>query len=315
VILAEAGKKDPTAPIIVIAMVTINGFLCFTQEQRSSKAAEKLKAMVKTTTCVLRDGERLEVPVSEVVIGDIVCLAAGDMLPADVRILTSKDLFVSESQLTGESNPVEKISAAQKFDSVNSSELPNLAFMGSNVISGSATAVVAAIGDETRFGSVAKSLAAKRPPTSFEKGVNSTSWLLIRFMAIMVPIVFVVNGVTKGVILGGGGEAWVDALLFGLAVAVGLTPETLPMIVTAGLARGAVRMSKNKAVVKNINSIQNFGAVDVLCTDKTGTLTEDEIALEKYLDIHGNSDARILRHAFLNSYFQTGVKTSWTRRF
>jgi len=300
--------QDPTAVIIVATMVMISGILRFVQETRSNNAADKLKAMIKTTTCVLRDGEKVEIPLSDVVVGDIICLSAGNMIPADLRILSSKDLFVSESSLTGESNPVEKINAAQKFDHENSLDLPNLAFMGSNVVSGTATAMVIAIGDNTHFGSFAKLLTHRRTPTSFDKGINSVSWLLIRFMCIMVPIVFFVNGFTKGILMGDGTDAWIQALMFGLAVAVGLTPEMLPMIVTTGLAKGAVRMAKKKTFVKNLNSIQNFGAIDILCTDKTGTLTEDEIALERYLNISGQPDGRVLRHAFLNSYFQTGMK-------
>ncbi|MCL2751556.1 MAG: magnesium-translocating P-type ATPase [Firmicutes bacterium] len=305
---AFGAEPDITAVVIVLVMVTVSGVLRFVQETRSNTAAEKLKAMINTTTCVLRGGERREVPLAEVVTGDIICLSAGDMIPADVRILSSKDLFVSESSLTGESNPVEKIGAAQTFKHKNATGLPNLAFMGSNVVSGSANCMAVCIGDNTHFGTLARSLTEKRDPTSFEKGVNSVSWVLIRFMLVMVPVVFFANGFFKGVIAGGGGRSWVDALMFGLAVAVGLTPEMLPMIVTAGLAKGAYQMARKKTVVKNLNSIQNFGAIDVLCTDKTGTLTQDEIALEKYLDIHGQSDARVLRHAFLNSYFQTGMK-------
>ncbi|MDR2978261.1 MAG: magnesium-translocating P-type ATPase [Rickettsiales bacterium] len=311
IIPAAQGKVEDIDPFgfsIIIIMVSLSGVLRFLQETRSSKAAERLQAMIKTTTCVLREGQRIEVEIEEVVVGDIVCLSAGDMIPADVRILSSKDLFLGESSLTGESNPVEKTSSPQNFDHTNSLILPNLAFMGTSVISGHAVALVIAVGDQTHFGDVAKTLVAKRPKTSFDKGVNSISWLLIRFMSIMVPIVFVINGLTGGIIMGKGGEAWVESLMFGLAVAVGLTPEMLPMIVTAGLAKGAVKMSKQKTIVKSLNSIQNFGAMDILCTDKTGTLTKDEIELEKYLDINGKEDLRILRKAFLNSYYQTGLK-------
>ncbi|MCL1901381.1 MAG: magnesium-translocating P-type ATPase, partial [Firmicutes bacterium] len=308
VIFAEPGEQDFTQVIIVFAMVTISGILRFVQETKSSKAADELKAMIKTTTCVLRAGEgKIEIPLSDVVVGDIIYLAAGDMIPADVRILTCKDLFVSESSLTGESNPVEKVSAAQNFKHTNSLELSNLAFMGTNVVSGSASCIAIAVGDDTHFGTIAASLTQKKEATSFEKGINSVSWVLIRFMMIMVPVVFLVNGIVKG-LLWQQEDSWIQALLFGLSVAVGLTPEMLPMIVTTGLAKGAVRLSKKKTVVKNINSIQNFGAMDILCTDKTGTLTMDEIVLEAYLDIHGNPDLRILRHAFLNSHFQTGMK-------
>jgi Mg2+-importing ATPase len=306
--LADGEEADPIGFVILICMVTASGTLRLVQDTRSAKASEKLQAMVKITTCVVRDGVKIEIPLEDVVLGDIVYLASGDIIPADLRILACKDLFVGESSLTGESEPVEKTAESMTFDHMNPLELDNLAFMGTNVVSGAATAIVVATGDYTQFGSIARTLVGKRAKTSFDIGVNSVSWVLIRFMALMVPTIFVVNGITKGAILGGGGPAWVDALMFGLAVAVGLTPEMLPMIVTAGLARGAVKMSKKKTIVKSINSIQNFGAMDILCTDKTGTLTEDEIALEYYLDANGNEDNRILRHAFINSYHQTGVK-------
>jgi Mg2+-importing ATPase len=300
-ILADAQDKDLTAVIIVVTMVTISGILRFVQESRSDKAAEHLKAMIHTTTCALRAEQgRIEIPLAEVVVGDIVCLGAGDMIPADVRILTCKDLFVGQSSLTGESQPVEKFNKPLEFSHNNPLELNNLAFMGSNVVSGSATGIVIATGDETVFGGIAKSLDEVKVITSFEKGVNSVSWVLIRFMMIMVTIVFFLNGLTTG--------DWLNSLLFGLAVAVGLTPEMLPMIVTTNLAKGAVNMAKKKTVIKNLNSIQNFGAIDVLCTDKTGTITQDKIVLERYLDIHGGTDLRVLRHAYLNSYFQTGLR-------
>ena len=313
VILEETGSRDYSGALIVFAMVTMSGTLSFYQDMRQSKAAEKLKSLIITTTCVIRNKIRIEIPIGEIVVGDIICLSAGDMVSADMRVLTSKDFFISESSLTGESNPVEKKSDIERFDHMNSLELTNLVFMGSNVISGSATCLVITIGNDTHLGHIAKTLTTKKTATSFEKGVSSVSWLLIRFMAIMVPVVFVINGLTKGVVLGVGAPAWSQALLFGLAVAVGLTPEMLPMIVTAGLAKGSVRLSKKKTIVKNINSIQNFGAIDILCTDKTGTLTEDEIALEKYLNINAKEDKRILRHAFLNSYYQTGVKNIMDR--
>ena len=310
VIFAETfgETRDPTSVIIVVAMVFLSGLMRFAQETRSGNAAAKLKAMVKTTTCIIRNGEKVECPLEEVVVGDIIVLAAGDIIPADVRILSSKDLFISQSSLTGESNPVEKVNTTQSEDKKNALELPNLAFMGSNVISGSATAIVIATGDRTHFGALAKSLTGRRVPTNFDKGVSAVSWLLIRFMCAMVPIVFLINGITKGVIFHGGADAWLDALMFSLAIAVGLTPEMLPMIVTTGLAKGAIRMSHKKVVVKNLNAIQNFGAIDILCTDKTGTLTQDEIVLERYLDVNGSEDQRILKHAYLNSYFQTGMK-------
>ncbi|HIU59425.1 MAG TPA: magnesium-translocating P-type ATPase, partial [Candidatus Scatosoma pullistercoris] len=239
-----------------------------------------------------------EIPPEEIVAGDIVWLSAGDIVPADVRILSAKDLFVSQSALTGESEPVEKQAACA--DSGTVVEMSDLAFMGSTVISGSAKAVAVAVGRDTIMGGMAKELSAKPPKTGFEKGVNSVSWVLIRFMLVMVPVVLFLNGFTKG--------DWPEALLFSVSVAVGLTPEMLPMIVTANLAKGAVTMGRKKVIIKKLNAIQNLGAIDVLCTDKTGTLTQNRVVLEAFLDIHGNEDKRVLRHAFLNSYFQTGLK-------
>lgn len=287
--------------VIIVVMVLISGILRFIQEARSGNAAEKLLSMITTTCTVSRnENKNIEIPIEELVVGDIIHLSAGDMIPADVRIIEAKDLFVSQSAITGESEPVEKISkiCIEKTDSIT--EYKNIAFMGSNVISGSATAVVIAVGDNTIFGSMASTISEEPVETSFTKGVNSVSWVLIRFMLIMVPIVFVVNGITKG--------DWVSAFLFGISIAVGLTPEMLPMIVTTCLAKGAVSMSKKKTIVKNLNSIQNFGAMDILCTDKTGTLTMDKVVLEYHLDVTGKEDARVLRHAYLNSYFQTGYK-------
>ena len=310
VVYPAPGEKDPTAVIIVVTMVLVSGMLRFVQELRSGGEAERLSEMVETTVAVARRyededteetfSEKRELPMDEVVVGDVVHLAAGDIIPADIRILQAKDLFISQSSLTGESEPVEKFGAAQKGKPINPLDLNNLAFMGCTVISGSATALVLAVGDDTVFGGIAGQLQAKTQPTSFEKGVSSVSWLLIRFMFVMVPVVLFVNGFTK--------QDWLQAFLFALSVAVGLTPEMLPMIVSANLAKGASSMSKVKVIVKEINSIQNFGAMDILCTDKTGTLTQDRIVLEYHLDIHGNSDPRVLRHAFLNSYYQTGLK-------
>lgn len=299
VILQDASQRSFSTIIVITSMVTISGLLRFIQEMRSNNSAEKLKAMVKTMATVEREGKK-EIPLSDIVPGDIVYMAAGDMIPADIRVISSKDLFVSQSALTGESEPVEKYGSNTKQTSKNPLEFSNLGFMGSNVISGSATGVVLATGDYTFFGSMAKSITGKKVVTSFEKGINSVSWVLIRFMMFMVPVVFFINGFTKG--------NWLQAFLFALSVAVGLTPEMLPMIVTTNLAKGAVRMARKKTVVKSLNSIQNFGAMDVLCTDKTGTLTQDKVVLEYHLDIHGNEDKRVLRHAFLNSYFQTGLK-------
>ena len=301
IILAEPGEADPLTVVIIMTMVLISGVLRFVQETRSGNAADKLLKMIKTTTNVQRiETGNAEIPLEEVVVGDIVHLAAGDMIPADMRIIQAKDLFVSQSALTGESVAVEKIPGAVSMEYDTLAEYPNLAFMGSNVISGSAAGVVVATGDDTIFGDMAKNVSDKPVQTNFEKGVNSVSWLLIRFMLVMVPIVLFVNGFTKG--------DWMQATLFALSVAVGLTPEMLPMIVTTCLAKGAVAMSKEKTIIKNLNSIQNLGSIDILCTDKTGTLTQDKVALQYHLNIHGDEDTRVLRHAFLNSYYQTGLK-------
>ena len=301
IILAEPGEADPITVIIIMTMVLISGLLRFVQETRSGNAAEKLLKMIKTTTCVQRQGAgKEEIPLEKVVVGDIVHLAAGDMIPADMRIIHAKDLFISQSALTGESVAVEKIPNAVTGPIDAITECPNLAFMGSNVISGSASGVVIAAGDDTIFGDMAKNISEKPVQTSFEKGVNSVSWLLIRFMLVMVPIVLFINGFTKG--------DWWEAALFAISIAVGLTPEMLPMIVTTCLAKGAVAMSKEKTIIKNLNSIQNLGSMDILCTDKTGTLTRDKVVLQYHLNIHGEEDARVLRHAFLNSHYQTGLK-------
>lgn len=309
-VLAPPGDKELHTVIIIFVMITLSGLMRFIQEARSEKAAEKLNEMVETTIAVQRRNldqqansyvsEKWEIALNKIVVGDLIYLAAGDMIPADVRIVRAKDLFIAQSSLTGESEPVEKFATPVADNSGNPLEINNLAFMGSNVVSGSALAIVITVGSDTLFGTIAKDLTAKKPPTSFEKGVNSVSWVLIRFMLVMVPCVFFINGFTKG--------EWIQSFAFALSVAIGLTPELLPMIVSANLAKGAVAMSKKHVIVKDINSIQNFGAMDVLCTDKTGTLTQDKIILEYYLDIHGNDDMRILRHAFLNSYHQTGLK-------
>lgn len=291
---------DCLTVVIILTMVFLSGTLRFVQESRSGNAAEKLLAMITTTCTVTRKGQEMaEIPLDEVVVGDIVHLSAGDMLPADVRILDAKDLFVSQASLTGESEPIEKIPMVNETrDAIT--DYTNIAFMGSNVISGSASAVVVTVGDHTLFGSMASEVAHEAVETSFSKGVNAVSWVLIRFMLVMVPLVFVANGITKG--------DWLSAFLFGISIAVGLTPEMLPMIVTTCLAKGAVSMSKKQTIVKNLNSIQNFGAIDILCTDKTGTLTQDKVVLEYHLNVNGEDDLRVLRYAYLNSYFQTGYK-------
>src|SRR6185503_1113230 len=303
-----ADDSDLTGPIIIAAMVGISVVLTFTQEYRSSRAAEELKAMVRNTATVTRqasDGhsEQIEVPVGELVVGDIVHLGAGDMVPADLRLLSAKDLFISQAILTGESLPVEKAAPVHVHGETtagNPLDLPTIGYMGTNVISGTASAVVVATGARSYLGSLAHSMTGQRVQTSFDRGVNSVSWLLIRFMAVMVPIVFLINGLDK--------HNWTEAFLFALSVAVGLTPEMLPLIVTANLAKGALAMSKRKVVVKRLNAIQNFGAMDVLCTDKTGTLTLDKIVLERHLDLDGEESDEALEYGYLNSRFQTGLK-------
>lgn len=301
VIIQKPQDRDYTTVIVISTMVMLSALLRFVQEFRSNQAAEKLKSMVKTTATVTRAEGKLEIDIKELVPGDIIQLSAGDMIPSDVRILQSKDLFVSQSMLTGEAIPVEKtenavIGAARQ----SPLELTNICFMGTNVVSGTAMAVVVNTGADTYFGSLSKSLVGKRAETSFDKGVNSVSWLLIRFMLVMVPLVFLINGFTK--------HDWLQALLFGISIAVGLTPEMLPMIVTANLAKGAVNMSKRKVVVKRLNAIQNIGAMDVLCTDKTGTLTMDKIVLERHLNVFGHEDNEVMKWAYLNSFHQTGLK-------
>ena len=311
VVQVFATPDDMSGPIIIAVMVAISVLLNFTQEFRSSRAAENLKAMVRNTATVTRkasDGhsEQIEVPVVELVAGDIVHLGAGDMVPGDLRLLTAKDLFISQAILTGESLPVEKSAPArvsdgssqQKYDSPL--ELPTVCYMGTNVISGTAAAVVVATGSRSYLGSLAHSMSGQRVQTSFDRGVKSVSWLLIRFMAVMVPVVFLINGLDK--------HNWTEAFLFALSVAVGLTPEMLPLIVTANLSKGALAMSRRKVVVKRLNAIQNFGAMDVLCTDKTGTLTLDKIVLERHLDLDGEESDEALEFGYLNSRFQTGLK-------
>jgi Mg2+-importing ATPase len=313
----QSGEEtELTGVIIILTMVTLSGLLRFWQEYRTNKAAEALKSMVRTTATVLRRSSysahplTLEVPIRELVPGDIIQLSAGDMVPADVRLIASRDLFISQAILTGEAIPIEKYDAmgnvAQKSSEGEVSsenallELSNICLMGTNVASGTATAVVVATGGRTYFGSLAKSIVGSRAQTAFDRGVNSVSWLLIRFMLVMVPVVLLINGFTKG--------DWSEAALFALAVAVGLTPEMLPMIVSSNLAKGAIAMSRRKVVVKRLNAIQNFGAMDVLCTDKTGTLTQDRIILEHHIDVTGARDNEVLHLAWLNSFHQSGMK-------
>ncbi|MCC8035679.1 MAG: magnesium-translocating P-type ATPase, partial [Rikenellaceae bacterium] len=304
VLLAEPDQREWATVIIIGTMVLISAVLRFSQEWKSSMASEALQKMVKNTASVFRDGREksIEINITDIVPGDVVYIAAGDMIPADMRIVESKDLFVSQSSLTGESDATEKTpelhTSAPRTGSVV--ELDNICFMGSNVVSGSAIGIVFATGQDTYLGTIAKSLVGVRAQTSFDKGINKVSLLLIRFMLVMVPFVFLVNGITKG--------DWFGAFIFAISVAVGLTPEMLPMIVTSNLAKGAVTMSRRKTIVKNLNAIQSFGAMNILCTDKTGTLTHDKIVLERYLDVAGHDDTRVLRYAFYNSFFQTGLK-------
>ncbi|MGE5221003.1 MAG: magnesium-translocating P-type ATPase [Omnitrophica WOR_2 bacterium] len=291
---------DLRATIVIGSMVLLGIVLRYFQEMRADHAAEKLKAMVSTTATVLRENFRKEVSLKELVPGDIVLLSAGDMVPADLRLISAKDLFLNQAALTGESLPVEKVTQKPLPSVENPLEMQDLCFLGSNVESGSGTAVVVQTGRDTYFGSLASSITSSRQLTSFDKGVNQFTWLMISFMAVMVPLVFLINGLSK--------HNWVEAFLFALAVAVGLTPEMLPMIVTVNLSKGAISMSRKKVIVKRLNAIQNFGAMDVLCTDKTGTITQGKIVLERHLDTRGNPSQKVLEYGYLNSYYQTGLK-------
>ncbi len=291
---------DLRATAVIFVMVLLGVVLRFYQEMRADNAAEKLQAMVNITATVVRDGNDAEIALRFLVPSDIIRLAAGDMVPADVRILTAKDLFLNQAALTGESMPVEKKPIPASEDIRTPLDLPNTCFLGSAVESGTATAVVIHTGDQTYFGSLAASIVGKRELTSFDKGVNKFTWLMIRFIAVMVPTVFLINGLSK--------HNWLEAFLFAMAVAVGLTPEMLPMIVTVNLSNGALAMARKKVIIKRLNAIQNFGAADVLCTDKTGTLTQGKIVLEKHLNVHGDESERVLHYGYMNSYYQTGLK-------
>ncbi len=311
-VLAQLSGEAGGALVIAV-MVVLSVLLSWFQEVRSGKAAERLRAMVHTTASVLRrargkttaknpavaEGRLHEIPIAHLVPGDVVQLAAGDLVPADVRLLESKDLFVDQSALTGESMPAEK-HAAMPPGAASALELPNAAFLGTHVVSGTAAALVIATGAHTRFGSIAGSIAAEGQPTSFDLGMKRFIGLMLRFMLVMVPLVFVINGLSKG--------NWVEAFLFAVAVAVGLTPEMLPMVVTINLAKGALAMSRKKVIVKRLSAIQNLGAMNVLCTDKTGTLTQNKVILEKHVDIAGAESAHVLELAYLNSHFQSGLK-------
>ena len=291
---------DLRATVVILAMVLLGIVLRFFQEMRADTAAGKLQAMVSNTATVVRGGKELEVPLKMLVPGDIIRLAAGDMAPADARVLVAKDLFLNQAALTGEALPVEKKAAPAPAEVENPLELPNICFLGSNVESGAATAVVLHTGAQTYFGSLAVHILAPRQLTSFDKGINTFTWLMIRFIAVMVPAVFLINGLSK--------HDWLEAFLFAMAVAVGMTPEMLPMIVTVNLSKGALAMSRKKVIVKRLNAIQNFGAMDVLCTDKTGTLTQGKIVLEKHLDVYGEPSDKVLHFGYLNSFHHTGLK-------
>lgn len=302
VLLAAPGEHDYKTVVVISMLVVISSLLSFFQEYRSNRAAEKLKSMVKNTATVLRNStDEAEIFMTHLVPGDVVLLAAGDMIPADCRIVQSTDLFVGQSMLTGESLPVEKMYLpVEDVEEKQPIELSNLCFMGTNVVSGAAKAVVIGTGSYTYFGSIGKSITGVSPETNFDIGIKQVSHLLIRFMLIMAPLIFLINGLLKG--------EWMEALLFAIAVAVGLTPEMLPVIVTANLAKGALSMSKHKVIVKRLNAIQNIGAMDILCSDKTGTLTLDKIVLENHLNVSGVEDDEVLKWAYLNSYHQTGLR-------
>lgn len=288
--------------IVILVLVTVSTLLDFVSEYRSNLAAEKLKQLVSTTTTVIRNGEKVKLPFKELVLGDTVILSAGDMIPADLRIIESKDLYVGQSTLTGESDAIKKVENSEVTDEIDSlSDLDTICFMGTNVISGSAKGVVILTADDTYFGKVAHTLTSGKPKTSFQKGIENISKLLIKFMFVLIPIVFLLNVWKHNIIV---------SFTFAVAIAICITPLLLPVILSSSLSRGALRMSKKKTIVKKLDSIQSFGAMNILCTDKTGTLTEDKIVLEKYLDVMGNEDLRVLKHAFLNAYFQTGLRSN-----
>jgi P-type Mg2+ transporter len=297
--------NDLRSAMVIISMAVLGVALKVVQESKADTAAEQLKKMVHTTATVLRDGVQKEIPISHVAPGDVILLAAGDMIPADVQLLKAKDLYINQAMLTGEALPVEKFAMAETHDQDDaqpSLDNPSMCFMGTNVVSGSAAAVAMATGPRTYFGGIAAKLSVKREETDFDKGIKKFTMLMLRFMMFMVPFVFFVNGAFKG--------DWYEAFMFALAVAVGLTPEMLPMVVTVCLSKGALAMSRHKVIVKRLDSIQNFGAIDVLCTDKTGTLTQDKIILEKYLNVLGDEDDTVLEYAYVNSHLQTGLRNA-----
>jgi len=299
VLMASPGEEDYVTVAIIIMLVLVSSLISFIQTERSNRAAASLLGMVTNTVALLRDGEIKEYPINEVVVGDAVILSAGDIIPADVRFIATTDTFISQAALTGESESVEKFTVLKhSFESMT--DLSNIGYMSSNMISGSATAIVIATGNATYLGKMSKTLEETRTKNSFEKGISEVSNLLLRLMMIMLPLVFLINGVFK--------QDWGQSFLFAVSLAVGLTPEMLPVVMSSSLGKGAIAMSKHKTIVKDLSAIQTFGQMDILCTDKTGTLTEDKIILEKYMDVHGQDNKRILRHALINSYFQTGLK-------
>lgn len=291
---------EKISAILVFLMIVLSVFLSFIQEYRSGKEADKLSEMVRTSATVYRNGKAREINIRDIVPGDIVDLFAGDMIPADLRIISCKDLFINQASLTGESFPIEKFSQIPQLNSKTISEQSNIVFMGSSVVSGTALAVVIKTGISTQFGELSRRLATMRIETSFDKGIHKFTWLMIRAMLVMVTVIFIVNALSKG--------NPIEALLFSLAVAVGLTPEMLPMLVAINLSKGAIAMSKKQVIVKRLNSIQNFGAMDIICTDKTGTLTMDKIVLEKHCDVVRKEDDDVLKYAYINSFYQTGLK-------
>jgi P-type Mg2+ transporter len=292
---------DMRAATVMAVMVVLGVVLRFVQEARADTAAAKLKAMISVNATVSRDGDTREIPLAQLVPGDVVHLAAGDMIPADIRIISCKDLFVIQASLTGESFPAEKFEVQEAGEDVGLLELKNICFLGTSVERGTAVAVVVATGLQTYLGGMASAIVGQEEQTSFDKGVSRFTWLMIRFMVVMVPLVFIINGLTK--------HNWQEAFFFAMAVAVGMTPEMLPMIVTVCLSKGALAMSRQKVIVKRLNAIQNFGAMDILCTDKTGTLTMDRVILQQHCNVVGEDDEGVLALAYLNSFFQTGLKS------
>lgn len=299
VVYAAPGEKDVVTVFIIVILVLISTLMSFFQEERSYTAASQLLESVTNTVSVYRDGQLQEILINDLVVGDVIKLGVGDLIPADIRFLTTKDTFISQATLTGESDAIERF-AQVKNRSETITDIENLGFMGSNMVSGNATALVIATGNQTYLGTMSTKLQQTKTVSSFQRGIGTVSKLLIRLMMVLLPIVFILNGFIKG--------DWAASFLFSLTLAVSLTPSMLPVVMSTGLGRGAIAMSKHKTIVKNLSAIQTFGEMDILCTDKTGTLTEDHIILERYLDVHGNDDTRVLRHGFLNSYFQTGLK-------